>query len=128
MLTKIEGSKYNWIDSNDIYVGYDTSTSCCEDAGWYIRNQPTPLKGFGYDLDPSLNTHDLADYKFDVMGEAIGIDYQVEAESEVNEGGIVVFRLLHPSKPPLYLHLYNCHNGYYGHEVLTNIPNKNICL
>ncbi|UZN24417.1 hypothetical protein [Klebsiella phage pKP-BM327-1.1] len=128
MLTKIEGSKYNWIDSNDIYVGYDTSTSCCEDAGWYIRDQPTPLKGFGDDLDPALNNHDLTDYKFDVMGESIGIDYQVEAESEVNEGGIVVFRLLHPSKPPLYLHLYNCHNGYYGHEVLTNIPNKSICL
>lgn len=79
-------------------------------------------------MDIKFNNTDLTDYKFDVMGEAIGIDYQVDHEGDLDEGGIVVFRLLHPSKPPLYLHLYNCHNGYYGHEVLTNIPNKSICL
>lgn len=128
MLTKIEGQKYNWIDSNDIYVGYDTATDCCEDAGWYLRYEPTPYSEYDSDLDIKFNNTDLTDYKFDVMGEAIGIDYQVDHEGDLDEGGIVVFRLLHPSKPPLYLHLYNCHNGYYGHEVLTNIPNKNICL
>ena len=51
MLTKIEGSKYNWIDSNDIYVGYDTASGCCEDAGWYIRDQPTPYSEYNSELD-----------------------------------------------------------------------------
>lgn len=117
MLIKQEGEKYNFIDSRDLFVGYDTSTDCCEDAGWFINDEPT-----SYNNRPQYdNTFNLEGYNFDIAGHVLGIKPEVSNEG-LDEGGIVVFRLIHPDNKPLFLHLYNCHNGYYGHEVLSNLP------
>lgn len=116
MLIKQEGEKYNFIDKNDLYVGYDTTTDCCEDAGWFISDEPTT-----YNNKPEYqNTFNLDGYMFDQLAQAIGVSIEVPNDG-LDEGDIEVFRLIHPTKPVLYLHLYNCHNGYYGHSVLTNL-------
>lgn len=39
-------------------------------------------------------------------------------DGDLDEGGHVSFMLAHPDKPYKYIHLYNSHNGYYGHEAL----------
>ncbi len=118
MLIKIEGNKYNFIDSNDLYVGYDTSPGCCEDADWAIADKPTRYS----DLDvEARDKYDVTGYDFDSACALLGITFEVDT-NDLDAGDMAIFRLVHPEKPPLYLHLYNCHNGYYGHEVLTNLP------
>lgn len=123
MLIKCDGDSWNFIDENDIFVGYDTSSSCCEYADWFIADEPTPYN------DKLVGIHargfDVEGYVFDIL-----IDTKVEVPpgSNLDEGGIVAFRMIHAEKPPLYLHLFNSHNGYYGHSVLTNIYKADISL
>ncbi len=101
------GDKANFVDKNDVFVGYDLSQDCCETADWYIKDSITPYK---YDTDEdSKETPDVEDYVFDK-------DFFESVESgDLDEGEMVVFKLVAESKPDLYLHLFNCHNGYYGH-------------
>jgi hypothetical protein len=100
-------SKVNFVDSNDVFVGYDTVQECCEDAGWFVAPDITP-----YDYDTERNGlcgHSVEDYIFDT-------NFFTEVESDsLDGGGQVAFRLIAEGKPDLYLHLFNSHNGYYGH-------------
>lgn len=98
--------KINFVDGNDVFVGYDLSQDCCEDAGWFIAHKITP-----YDYNDTFDKliPDVEAYCFDK-------DFFQQVESyDLDGGGMVVFRLLADGEPDLYLHLYNCHNGYYGH-------------
>ncbi len=101
--------KVNFVDDNDVFVGYDMGQSCCEQADWFILEEITP---YTYDLDDHLrakSTPDLVDYCFD-------INFFKEVESsDLDAGGMVAFKLTSKNKPDLYLHLFNAHNGYYGH-------------
>lgn len=117
MLIKVTGDKYNFIDKNDLFVGYDTATDCCEDADWDILDKPTRYS----EMDERHSGEGLEDYVFDTASKVLGIEYTVNTK-DLDAGDMAIFRLLHPTKEPLFLHLYNCHNGYYGHMALTNIP------
>ena len=33
-------SKVNFVDDNNVVLGYDTEEQCCENAGWFIDDQP----------------------------------------------------------------------------------------
>lgn len=35
--------------------------------------------------------------------------------NELDAGGMVAFKLVNGAGDEKYLHLFNCHNGYYGH-------------
>lgn len=99
-------SKVNFIDKENVLVGYDLSQSCCEVAGYFISDKEwaevIPQKD-------SIETG-LEDYVFDR-----GYFVEVEDTSQLDCGGMVRFRLVARGKPSLYLHLYNIHNGYYSH-------------
>ena len=99
-------SSVNFVDARNCVVGYDMSQSCCEYADWFIYDNPYSGTDSPADLrQPS----DLPGYRFDPA-------FREESSPGWTEaGGMVVFRLLHDSEPPLYLHLFNSHNGYYGH-------------
>lgn len=100
--------KVNFVDENDVVVGYDLSQNCCEHANWFIADKVTP---YSYDFYQT-ETHerkDLSGYVFD-------IDFIEEVESsDLDSGGMVVFKLVAIDKPDLYLHIFNSHNGYYAH-------------
>lgn len=97
--------KVNFVDDNDVFVGYDIGQSCCEDAGYFIADKVTPYK---YDMEQD-GRPDVEDYVFDK-------DFFERIPSgDLDSGGMVAFRLISDQKPDLYLHLYNSHNGYYGH-------------
>ncbi len=100
-------SKVNFVDANDVFVGYDTAQDCCEDAGWFISDR---IKAYTYD-DSHLNNpdFDLDPYVFDAQF------FEYVPSSDLDGGGMVAFKLVSDGKPDLYLHLYNCHNGYYEH-------------
>ncbi len=97
--------KVNFIDDNNVSVGYDIDQCCCEHADWFIAEKITP-----YDFDMELNKPtELPGYEFDPRF------FQSAENGELDEGRIITFRLVAEEKPDLYLHLFNAHNGYYGH-------------
>lgn len=102
MLIKDEGRKVNFIDENDVFVGYDMMQSCCEYADWAIFDEPN------LDFDPyavELNQDtDVEGYIFDVS----------YFDDNSHRCG-VSFKLVHEFKNDLYLYLFNDHNGYYSH-------------
>lgn len=116
MLIKVEGPKVNFIDSQDRFIGYDLGQNCCEHAGWFISDKKENYdtgsenegdRGFtveGFDFVPGAVTEVTPD-------EDAGLDY----------GGMVIFTLRDEKGNELYLHLFNCHSGYYGHDVETNV-------
>ena len=110
-------TKVNFVDEHNVLVGYDTQDSCCEHADWFISYNPcakiveeTNAIGASDDTDELLLT-----YMFDK-------DYMDEREEDGNEDpcndeyrNIVTFKLISVTGEPLYLHLFNVHNGYYSH-------------
>lgn len=99
-------SKINFIDENNLLLGYDLSQSCCEDAGWFIAdqimtlsqrddNQPEDEKTWsGWVFDPDFCKH--------------------IPETEYEEH-VVVFRIIKEDEEK-FVHLFNVHNGYYSHN------------
>lgn len=93
--------KINFIDKNDIFVGFDYYRSCCEDFGWYLSRK---MHGKAY-----IDKEELEGYFFD-----INRPYTEHSKYDLCK---VSFRLIHPTKKAIYLTLFNEHNGYYAHDV-----------
>jgi hypothetical protein len=105
--------KVNFVDINNVFVGYDLSRDGCGRADYFISKEElcNTISGNGI-------INDLNDYVFDLT-------YFVEIENEnLDEGGMVRFKLICKDKPDLFLHLYNIHNGYYGHGFEAKIQDK----
>lgn len=108
-----QGSKVNFVDDNNVFVGYDIMQDCCEDAGYlFSPMKPSGQSVYTADLD-ARPPNGLASYSFDTDFMKRGL------VSEVDEGDSVTFRLTSSQKAPMFpeifLTLYNQHNGYYGH-------------
>jgi hypothetical protein len=105
-------SKTNFIDQDDVFVGYDTDIQCCEQAGWFISKK----KSFDMDTQCIANDISLESYVFDT-------NYFQEGEdnNKWEPAQFVVFKLVKDKAPNLYLHLYNCHNGYYSHGFTSKV-------
>lgn len=97
----------NFIDKNDIFVGFDYYRSCCEDFGWYLSNK----------VNGKANVHKdkLEGYFFDINKESL---------SYGDDMNILTLKLIHEIKKPIYLNLFNYHNGYYAHDVLIKNKDK----
>ena len=107
--------KINFVDTNNVLVGYDMEQDCCEMADWFISGKieesiPEDLR----------HSDDLTGYVFDAT-----FFKEISGGSDFDEGGMVIFRLfnIHQEK---YLHLFNCHNGYYSHGFEMKINDKEI--
>lgn len=98
------GGKVNFVDKNNVLVGFDTHQCCCEDFGWYYMTSDKVRIG----NDPDQET--LEPYYFDETF----IEYP---DDEWSDNGDVMFKLIKEEndESPLYLRLYNHHNGYYSH-------------
>ena len=109
-------SKVNFTDSNDVFVGFDTGQSCCEYADWNLTVDEDWK--FNYDFEEREHV-DYEGYTFDT-------NYFKECETygDLDEGGQVVFKLAKADCPDLYLHLFNSHNGYYGHGFEASISGE----
>ena len=101
-------SKVNFADKNNVCVGYDMGQDCCEYAGWFIT-ETKELRIYGDDYNHiERPIPDVSDYVFDKT-------FIEEVNSpDVDAGQMVRFRLINGDKE-LFLHIFNSHNGYYGH-------------
>ena len=115
MLIKEEITKTNFIDENDLYVGFDTCQECCEYAGWFISDAHESYIG-GAGKGPRT-TEGVRD--FDVEGYVLEGVLPSEIESDyLEDGNHLEFRLIKEGSKDLFLNIFNSHNGYYSHEVL----------
>jgi len=117
-------SKVNFVDENNVFVGYDTEQGYCEDANWFIADKI--IKDLTYDFmnkvdkEPKWQELDNAElYRFDQS-----FFYTEEAISDLDAGGVAVFKLCSTEADDKYLHLYNSHNGYYGHGFEFKVNDK----
>lgn len=97
-------SKVNFVDANNVLLGYDLETSCCEDADWFIADEITPKC-----IERTWEPEEIPGYYFDTS-----FFQEIEDEREFDSGGMVVFRITNGVNEK-FIHLYNAHNGYYAH-------------
>lgn len=99
--------KVNFVDENNVLVGFDYYGQCCEDFGYFFTNQGIPIQKSEtkFEFDPDS-------YVFDPM-----FFHAKEVTEEYDECVIATFKLINKndSKDVVYLNLYNIHNGYYSH-------------
>ena len=98
--------KVNFIDSNNRVLGYDMSSQCCESFGWTISTEPGAVGAANV----------VKGNKID--GRVFDAEYFGRGGCEDGEGEWVSFKLVsvhRDSAPPLFVTLWNCHNGYYSH-------------
>lgn len=106
MRTFITGHKVNFVDDNNVFVGFDNWQSCCENFGYSLRtilpatreeaeDSTWHLPTDGFNFDPAF-------FKDGGLG-------------DFYDGGAVAFRLVNPAGIEVFLTLYNAHNGYYSH-------------
>ena len=95
--------KINFVDDNNVFVGFDYSQSCCEYFGWSLTKEfPTDFWKGENGINPDGYRFDREYFKDEVPG------------LDVDAGGVVVFRLV-KEEDQIFLMLWNSHNGYYGH-------------
>jgi hypothetical protein len=114
--------KINFVDSNNVFVGYDLDSSCCEYADWFIEDRPV-MENIDYsslDRKSSYKDIDLSKYNFDKTYEE-----SPDWENCLDGGGVVIFRLT-DGKNEKFLHLFNAHNGYYGHGFEMKVGNQKL--
>ena len=112
--------KVNFVDDNNVFVGFDYEKHCCENFGWCLtREFPEKLQEGENGIDPAGFQFDTAYFEqrfpmtdWEVSSETI---LKNESERDLYEyGGAAIFRLT-KDKEEIFLLLWNDHNGFYAH-------------
>jgi len=118
MKTFDKDGKYNFVDENNVFVGFDSFGQCCERFGYFFSKE-IPLEIDTTEDQKSINFKE-ENYIFDIgfFKEDVGNEY----------GGFVTFRLFDKNdrKDCIYLNLYNIHEGYYAHGFEMTVSGKNL--
>jgi hypothetical protein len=108
--TDLSVCKINFVDENNVFVGFDYFGQCCEQFGWHINN---PLGETILDeCDPIEEVNkELEGWVFDstYFEETPGTP-----SNSFHEHNQAIFRLRKEDQE-LFLTLFNDHNGYYSH-------------
>ena len=106
-LTETFPGKVNFIDSNNVILGYDLSQSCCEHAFWTISEKQDGSDPIHKGGEEAMQEIELDEYCFDPQF--------CDRESAGEDGGVAIFKLRGWKLPDLFIRLENHHNGYYSH-------------
>lgn len=112
--------KMNFVDDNNVFVGYDYGQYCCECAG-YLYSKEVPKNTIE---SIKLTEKELECFNF--VKSFFQKDNTLLMGKEtygMGNGGTATFKLKKGSEV-IYLTLYNCHNGYYGHDFEMKINDK----
>lgn len=96
--------KINFVDDNNVLVGFDNCQNCCENFG-YTLTRKVPNDG----CIESEHRLDPEGFQFDT-----GFIFSQEKTEMWEEGGMVTFKMTKGDEV-MYLNLYNHHNGFYSH-------------
>lgn len=98
--------KSNWIDQNNVVVGYDDSQQCCEQFGWGVYDKDTRVWVADDPSGMPYHFGSVCDYDQFVLldpYESPDLD-QIELLPDDGKSPVLVFEF------------HNCHNGYYHHD------------
>lgn len=99
--------KVNFVDENNVFLGYDLDQCCCEDAGYFIKKERI--------TDKNNNIYDEKSDKINLDKYYFVTDYfQERDEFEMDSGGVAEFKITNGCDSA-YIYLFNYHNGYYSH-------------
>jgi len=105
--------KVNFVDENNVFLGYDLAQSCCEHAGWFIADEPTNIIVEREEDKPSKKNPEIIT---ELNGWVFDKEYFKQINKIPEEGSIAVFRIFNSDLGlEFFVHLFNCHNGYYSH-------------
>lgn len=102
--------KINFVDENNVFLGYDTNTQCCELADWFIADTPQRCR-------PKKTRKGIPNLKGFVFDTAF---FMQVAACDFEDGGMAIFRIVN-GKAEKFLHIFNAHNGYYGHGFVFTV-------
>ena len=106
MSGKFWGHKVNFVDENNVFVGYDMEQNCCEHADWFVSAD----KDEQYSYDKHMNnTFNFDGWYFDPS-----FFHKPDNGTHLDGGDHVTFRMVRGDEE-MFLHIFNSHNGYYGH-------------
>lgn len=102
--------KMNWVDSNNVFVGFDDEGSCCEvwGAGFYSSLNKKAKK---LDVDLSVDNNWVFDTSFYMKDMDKKFTMRIDGYEEADRAA---FRLIDGNKE-MFLVIWNEHNGYYCH-------------
>ena len=96
--------KVNFVDENNVFLGYDLDQDCCEHADWFVADTPQ-------DRRPETGREGIPDLK----GFAFDTAFFKQVDGgDFDGGGMAIFRVVN-GEAEKFVHIFNAHNGYYGH-------------
>ena len=111
--------KINFVDTHNVFVGFDYTQDCCESFGYFFSTD-VPDRIHEYNDDPfkksiriELTEDQLSHYSFNKKF--------INISGTGEDDNFATFKLICSKykelnlKRIVYLTIYNCHNGYYGH-------------
>lgn len=123
--TEVRGGIYgkvNFVDENNVFVGYDMRAECCEYASWFIADSicermPSEME----------NGDGLESFNFDpdFFEEKWYLEYNDGDYNVLDKGYMIIFRMTDGSREK-YLHIFNCQNGYYSHGFTMKVGGKTV--
>ena len=117
-------SKLNFVDDNNVFVGFDYGHCCCESFGYYYAKDPNASK----DNEIKLSEDQESMYNFDPLFHEDVVSDDNYYDAQKLTGGAVAFKLINKSdvNDVVYLILYNHHNGYYSHGFEMKVDEKQV--
>lgn len=114
--------KVNFVDENNVVLGYDMAGQCCESFGWFIADRVVSNMKDRDGLNQTFNEDDYTDWRFDPRFFQSG-----ESPESYDIESMAIFRIVNQTTgESRYIHLYNVHNGYYSHGFTFNQSDKTI--
>ena len=105
MVKYFENERMNWVDSNNVFVGFYNEQDCCEEWGG----------GYWSSLDENAVRVDVNednnDYVFDTSFYIENFAWKEDYDRDVNRAA---FKLTNGVND-IFLVIWNEHNGYYAH-------------
>lgn len=107
----------NAVDSDDNLVGFSTADDCCAHGGWFVADSIIE------DSDKWDKLEMTEDKEY--PDHYINVDFFKDITKDDNNAVVFEFVSVETNQR-LYLHLFNCHNGYYGKGFSYQFKGKRI--
>lgn len=108
--------RINFVDENNVFVGFCDNQNCCEYFGYvFVKVLPEWVNGNNTLGALKLSELELKDFNFDINFFKELEVREEPANSDRGDGGSISFRLVNNLNEEIYLILFNHHNGWYSH-------------
>jgi len=110
-------NKVNFVDENNVILGYRTPYGCCERYGWYLSDKRDQFHGDTFEEKSMTLDGWVFDPNYFEGGPEAPKGFHTESASTVQ------FRIVNGDQEK-FITLYNCHNGYYSKGFKFEVPSE----